>query len=274
MDYFLEPLEDLSTSGNQNLINQDQNLWDFKNVNIFSETNNILNLPNNEDFSNFINPGIFQNTTIKNPSNNKKLGRKNKGSLEIGEHGKNAIDNMTRKIKVILKNDLKKLLNLKIDQNLDLEIIKLDGKVYAKKDIQLLNIKQEVIIDTSVDAILKFLNSKIREFFSEDISTKIQYLPSNFNALLINKIYSMEDTESITSILDKTGLECLKYYRKDEDVFNDPNYKCLKGLEKGYEELKNEIKDEKYADQLINLIKEFEVIYASKNPRKKKVKYN
>ena len=83
--------------------------------------------------------------------------------------------------------------------------------------------------------------------------------------------------ENITSILDKTFLECLKYYRKDSDIINDSQYDCLKWLEKNFEVLKDRLmknNDERYADKLIKLIKEFEEIYSKKKSRVKRVEKN
>ena len=90
---------------------------------------------------------------------------------------------------------------------------------------------------------------------------------------------NLENTESITSILDKTMLECLKYYRKDEDIIDNYEFACLKGLEKKFEGLKDRLmknpekkNDEKYVDELIKLIMEFEDVYSKKKYRMKRSK--
>ena len=161
---------------------------------------------------------------------------------------------------------------------LNLSNIIINGKIYEKNEIKLLNIKQDQIKDTNVDTNLTFLNTKIKDILSEKISknNRIKY-PSNFNYILINKIYHIKNGESITSILDMTFLECLKYYRKDEDIINDAKYSCLKGFEKGFENLKDKLmkkNDEKYADMLIELIKKFEKVYFDKKSRVKRVNKN
>ena len=205
------------------------------------------------------------------------LGRKKKNSGEIGKHNKYAENNMTRKMKVIIKNDLLDFINSKIKKELNLTNIIINGDKYLNNEIKLLNIKQNQMIDITVDGNITFLNTKIRDILSEQISNNnpIKY-PSNFNDILINKIYQIENGESITSILDMTFLECLKYYRKDEDIINDAKYSCLKGLEKGFENLKerlmNNNEEEDYVDKLIELIQKFEVIYSTKKSRAKRVK--
>ena len=151
------------------------------------------------------------------------------------------------------------------------------GKNYYTNKIQLLNIKHALISDTTVDGTNKFLNLKIKDILSEDVSKNYKSYPLDFNAILIDQIYQNKNGESVTSILDKTFLECLKYFRKDEDIINDPQYDCLKGLEKNFETLKDRLmkkNDEKYADMFIELMKKLEIVYFNKKPRAKRVNKN
>ena len=283
-DYF----EDLSTNCLQNnnlLFNYDYEPI-INDINDLSELNNLFFEPNNSNNNtNELPKNIISSQNTNSPEINqiirpktKLLGRKKKNSGEIGKHDKYAENNMTRKMKVIIKNDLLDFINSKIKKELNLSNIIINGKIYKENEIKLLNIKQDQIKDTNVDFNLTFLNTKIKDILSEKISknNRIKY-PSNFNDILINKIYQIENGESITSILDMTFLECLKYYRKDEDIINDAKYSCLKGLEKGFENLKDRLiqkNDEKYADMLIELIKKFEKVYFDKKSRVKRVEKN
>lgn len=271
-----DSLEDLGTNyfsyflPFDNIFSKEENILFDKNF--FLEPNNNL-FPNTEiiDTSKI----ISENIPNIPEENNTHLGRKRKNSLEVGKHGKYAGDNMTRKMKVILKDNLLNFINSTIKETLNLSTIILNGNKYDKENIKLLNINQKIIIDTTVNGNKKFLALKIKDIFSQDISGSFSSFPSNFNALLIDKIYEMENVDNITSILDKTVLEGLKYFRKDEDVINNYNYNCLKGLEKGFEGLKKEImkkNDENYANNLIKLIKEFEIIYDNKKARTKRAK--
>lgn len=271
-----DSLEDLGTNyfsyflPFDNIFSKEENILFDKNF--FLEPNNNL-FPNTEiiDTSKI----ISENIPNIPEENNTHLGRKRKNSLEVGKHGKYAGDNMTRKMKVILKDNLLNFINSTIKETLNLSTIILNGKKYDKENIRLLNINQKITIDTTVNGNKKFLALKIKDIFSQDISRSFSSFPSNFNALLIDKIYEMENVDNITSILDKTVLEGLKYFRKDEDVINNYNYNCLKGLEKGFEGLKKEIMkkyDENYANNLIKLIKEFEIIYDNKKARTKRAK--
>ena len=280
-DYYLNFYSTKDANNLQYLdISIDNNENEFNDPIFIQENNNSLN--NSTEHGQcvlFANP-IEQNINkikVKEEQIKKKeqklLGRKTKDSGEIGAHGKYSEDNMTRKIKVILKKEILGLSNSKIKE-LNLSKLIINNKEYEKKEIQLLNIKQDVIIDTTIDGNKKFLDSKIKEILSEDISANFTSYPSNFNALLIEKLYEIENAESVTSILDKTILDALKYYRND-DIIKNPDYACFKGLEKGFDRLKGNLmknNDEKYADKLIKFIKEFEIVYNNKKPRSKRAK--
>ena len=249
-----------------------------------SETDTIPNnnniIQNNiiqQNINNNIQPKITNKETI---ATTKLLGRKKKDSGEIGKHDKTKEDNMIRKAKVLLKDNLLGFINKKIKENLKISEIIINNKRYENESIKLLNIRQKQIVDTTVDGNQKLLNTKIRDFFSDDISSIYTSQPSDFNSLLINKIYQIDYEKKVTSILDKTFLECLKYFRKDKDIdiIYDDNYKCLEGLEKGFDEIKNQLKkknnDEEYINNFIKLIKDFDKIYFSKKARAKRVKKN
>ena len=282
-DYF----ENLSTNCLQNnnlLLNYDYEPI-INDINDLSELNNLFFEPNySNNNTNELPKNIISSQNTNSPEINqiirpktKLLGRKKKNSGEIGKHNKYAENNMTRKMKVIIKNDLLDFINSKIKKELNLTNIIINGDKYLNNEIKLLNIKQKQMIDITVDGNITFLNTKIRDILSEQISNNNQLkYPSDFNAILIKTIYQIENGESITSILDMTFLECLKYYRKDEDIINDAKYSCLKGLEKGFENLKerlmNNNEEEDYVDKLIELIQKFEVIYSTKKSRAKRVK--
>ena len=288
IDIFNDEINYKSTNDFQNSISildlsfeKEQNLNNKYN---FTQLSNIFNEQNNSDVDELFNNNFIEENIILNSLNipkpiqtiNQKtlLGRKKKNSGEIGKHNKNSEDNLTRKMKVIIKNDLLDYINKKIKKKKISNII-INDKMYDKNKIKLLNIKQNQMKDTTVEGNQQFLNTKIKDIFSDETSGNYSNYPSNFNALLIEKIYQSKNMENITSILDKTFLECLKYYRKDEDIINDSKYECLKGLDKNFEELKDKImedNDEKYADDLIKLIKEFEIIYFNKKSRAKRAK--
>ena len=243
----------------------------LKSENINIVQNNIQNIS--------LNNNIPKNNVLYIPEAKKELkiksflGRKKKNSGEIGEHTKYFEDNMIRKFKPYLKDSLKDLLNLNIKENIKFPDNIINGQKY--KSIEILNINQKQIIDTSVEMNRELLQKTIKDFFSVDISGNYSSYPKNFNELLIQELYKKENGEKVISILEKTILESIKYFRMDKDVINNPNYSCLKGLEKSFENFKKELlkkNNEEYVNKMIDLIKNFENNYYNKRSRAKRSK--
>jgi hypothetical protein len=252
-------------------ININFNLTSFDNCNSI-----ILNNPIEED-SIFINPCKEQNICIPPiPNNNleKKnnlLGRKTKNSGDVGIHNKYSQDNMIRKIKVIIKDAILEHINSHINSIIK-NVIKLTVTIKNKeyKVDKLLNIRQNQIKDINVVQNRILLNKQLRYIFSDEIAGRYSNYPKNYNKIIIDKFYEI-GIQKITCILDLTLLECIKYFRKEENIINDERYDCLKGLEKKFENLTKELKKQKYEEHyiihLIELIKNFEEVYNKKNPR-------
>ena len=273
LDYELNFLSTKDCGNNTQLINDS-----FENESIELSKNDILTQINNNSI--FFDSNSLDRYEIPhfNPiQQNKKnlLGRKKKNSGEMGKHNKYSENNMIRKLKVIIKNALLNFINSKIKDEIKLSNIIINGKNYEKERFKLLNIKQDQIIDTSVENNIKFLNTKIKDILSYEVSGNYNNYPKDFNKLLIEKLYSIENMEKITCIFEITFLECLKFFRKDEKIINDTKYKCLNGLEKNFEEIKVKLlkeNDEKYVNGIINLMKNYEKIYSNKKSRKKRAK--
>lgn len=254
----------------------------FEEENYYNE-NNFINIHNEEE--NIIpNQDIIPIYNIASNINNVQndlnsqyvahnfiLGRKTKKSGLTGPHGKYAEDNRVRKVKVCLKDSLFRKINSEIQKNAI--SINIDGKEY--KVDGLLNINQEQTINTTVGENLKLLKRKLKDFFSVGISNKFKNYPKNFNKLIIEKLYQ-ENFTNVTSILDKTFLDSLKYFRKDKDVYDNEEFSCLQGIEKDFEELPQKFRkeghDNRYINMVINLINNFEQIYYEKTPRETKNK--
>jgi hypothetical protein len=134
-----------------------------------------------------------------------------------------------------------------------------------------LDIKQDKIVDINTLSNRKLLSEKVKDLLSEDISGRYKNIPKDFNRIAIDKLYEYGN-ETIISILETNLLDCIKFFRKDDDIINDENFSYLKGLEERYEKLPEELlkdnkNDQEYVDQLIKVIKTFEQIYAEKKPR-------
>jgi hypothetical protein len=197
------------------------------------------------------------------------LGRKRKDNQIKGIHTKYKEDNMIRKSKVLFKDSTIKYINKKINEINDNLFVNINGKEYKLEKI--LDIKQDKIVDINALSNRKLLSEKVKDLLSEDISGRYKNIPKDFNRIAIDKLYEYGN-ETIISILETNLLDCIKFFRKDDDIINDENFSYLKGLEERYEKLPEELlkdnkNDQEYVDQLIKVIKTFEQIYAEKKPR-------
>ena len=269
-DFYFQQKTDCNTNNALNYfpldIENESNIYDSPNIfdlelNFSSDNNNLFLYSSPQD--------------NKNPPAPKKesnfLGRKKKNSGEIGLHDKYSENNRVRKFKVIMKDALLDLINSKIKENIKLTVL-IDEKEFVVDG--LLNIRQNQIISTNVMDNRQLLDKTIREIFSDEIAKNFRKYPKNYNKIVIDKIYEIENEEKIIPILDLKFIDCIKYFRKEENYMDDERFFCLKGLEKKFENLSidliNEGNDEKYINMLFDLIYNFENIFFSKKSRKRR----
>jgi len=222
----------------------------------------------NQVNSNINNPeSNMNNTQLNSVSNHPNI--LNKKTKRNWPRSKYDEDIRIKKFKAYFKNTLFKKLNSEIIKNII--YINLNGEMNFVDGLKMIGKKQT--INTNVNENIRLLNTQLKEIFSVEISHKLKKkFPLNYNKLVIEKIYQ-ENLANVTCILDKTFLECLKYFRKDKDVYYNEEYSCLNGIEKDFEDLPTKFRSEGYDDRYINmiidLINNFEIIYENKMPRKK-----
>ena len=267
-DFYFQQKTDCNTNNALNYfpldIENESNIYDSPNIfdlelNFSSDNNNLFLYSSPQD--------------NKNPPAPKKesnfLGRKKKNSGEIGLHDKYSENNRVRKFKVIMKDALLDLINSKIKENIKLTVL-IDEKEFVVDG--LLNIRQNQIISTNVMDNRQLLDKTIREIFSDEIAKNFRKYPKNYNKIVIDKIYEIENEEKIIPILDMKYIDCIKYFRKEQNYMDDERFFCLKGLEKKFENLSVDLikegNDEKYINMLFNLIYNFENIFLAKKSRK------
>lgn len=270
-DFYFQQKTDFNTNNAFNYLSIDNgnefNLYD--NPNIFDTE---LNLPSdNDNLFLYSSPQNNKNPQAPKKTNNF-LGRKKKNSGEIGSHDKYSENNRVRKFKVIMKDALLDLINSKIKENINLTII-IEQKEFVVDG--LLNIRQDQIISTNVMDNRQLLDKTIREIFSDEIAHNFRKYPKDYNKIVIDKIYEIENGEKIKSILDMKYIDCIKYFRKEQSYMDDEKFFCLKGLEKKFENLSFDLKiegyDEKYIKMLFDLIYKFEIIFFEKKSRKRRI---
>ena len=213
-----------------------------------------------------------KSSTFKSVEKNILLGRKRKNSELKGKHTKYNLDNRIRKVKVLFKNALLEFINSKME-NMQL-IVEIKGKKYIANE--LLNIRPNLMEDITINANKTLIDTPIKNILSDDISGTYKKYPSNYNKIVIEKIFENEKNKILIDILNMKFLECLKYYRKDKEIIDNNKYNCLKGLEEKYENLPKLLQknvdsyDKEYEDGIFDLIENFETIFSEKTPRTKK----
>lgn len=138
----------------------------------------------------------------------KMRGRKRKNSQEKPIHDKYSKDNVIKRIKTLLLDYLSKFMNNKINEVYSGHI----GFVIFKKEF--LKMNQNQITDSKNDKI--FLYKKVKELFSENISTKFTNFPLEHNKILINTLLNEANgniRKIFEEILNLTFIECLEYFR-------------------------------------------------------------
>ena len=194
---------------------------------------------------------------------NKKRGR----AKEIGdyEHNRFSDDNLRRKIKHILLNNLLYFINFMIKKIYDNSI----GKGIFSLVLLTLNQKQKS--NASIQYNQEFLYKSIGDIFSDDISTRYTYYPPYHNKRVVNYLKSdpiAKNTEFFTKIFNLSFLDCLKHFRGSIKIDE------LKGM-KGIEIIKEKYKDDDdYIKSLNYYIMNYEIIINKKKPRHRKKKKN
>jgi hypothetical protein len=162
----------------------------------------------------------------KEGKHSKETRKRGRNPKESGKHNKFSDDNIRRKIKRILINELQEFINNKINDFYDKNI----GQGFFKK--KLLPMSQKQISDASSLFNKEFLNKSLKDIFSENISTRNKILPLNFNKLVIEKLINeQEETKRVyfQNLFSLTFIQCLRHFR-GEDRINELS--GLNGIDK------------------------------------------
>ena len=209
-------------------------------------------------------PDEGKNTKIRFTS--KKTQRENFESKEK-KHDKYATDNMLKKIKIsfVNKNGIINYINSEIKR--DNELFKILGNRL------LLGINTNELIKPNVQYNKDLIKTKLKDILYVEVMEKYGMDMKYNNRELIDKIYSCKEGKKITDILEKTFLECLRYYRKDKEYINNIKYSCLNGLQNQFDNLIEKLKEkheEKYVNEFIDFIKNYENFIEKRIPKDKK----
>ena len=192
----------------------------------------------------------------------KKVGRKRK--LDYEDNHKIANDNMIRKCKLLVINNCIEFLNFQIKKIYHNNI----GEGILIKKI--LDINQIQKSDNKLESTKLFLNKKLSEIFSVDISSKYTSFLPDHNKILISRLLNEEDIEKrekFQKIFNLTFADCIQLF-----LGNNNKYIEFEGFPV-LDEIKDELnEDNEYLEKIKNFLLNFEDIIKHKKPRKRNKK--
>ena len=223
---------------------------------------------NNYNENPFVEKGVAKPANIhidiknENSADIKFLGRKKADDKSIRSHTKFSDDNTRRKIKSTVVNDLSEFINIKIEDLYGKDV----GEGMVRK--RLMKLGQKQISNASVEFNQKFLYKKLKNIFSEKVTSRItNYSPERNKEVIEELINDQNEKRSnyFKGLFNLTFLECLKYYRGD-DIYIE----YLQGFKKFSQDefIQNEGKD--YTQHFMAYLKNYEIILQKKKPRKQK----
>ena len=192
----------------------------------------------------------------------KKVGRKRK--LDYEDNHKITNDNMIRKCKHLVINNCIEFLNFQIKKIYHNNI----GEGILIKKI--LDINQIQKSDNKLESTKLFLNKKLSEIFSVDISSKYTTFLPDHNKILISRLLNEEDIEKrekFQKIFNLTFADCIQLFLGNNNKYIE--FKAFPVLD----EIKDELnEDNEYLEKIKNFLLNFEDIIKHKKPRKRNKK--
>ena len=141
-----------------------------------------------------------------------------------------------------------------------------------KKNKELMGLKKISSVQTkliSKKENLLWLNSQIKDIFSQNLTTKIVSFDKDYNIKLIDKLYKEGKEEKVINILNKTIKDLWRAYINDDA---NQNFRGFETLKNDIDKLKKIGESEKYIELYVNVAKKFEDIFNEINPRNIKLK--
>ena len=243
-------------------------------INNFSSNNNYSDEDSVESENLYLIGGVEEAIDVNGINNKKKIFKIIKISNKKGRcpnsykeehkdvifvHGKTSNDNITRKVKTHMSNSLLDFVN------------KIYAKEYqeinngSKKENWLKPISKNSKITISKDENLKWLDMKVKDYLSSDVSMKNKHYEIDHNAKEIEKVITEGNMLGVCQILNMEIREVLNYYATDSELkISDISFVTLKTDFKDFNE-----SDESYFSKIQNIAKNFESDFSGKKRRRK-----
>ena len=263
---FLNQNDDLkSNSNDENKLFKDDDS-DFK-----SYINNNLNITEKKE-EKYVFQIRNENKLIKKINKNikpifkitkvNKLGRTKKNESRKGKHNKLSQDNVIRRFKVQFINNLLQYVN---------SLFKINNYGKSKTPINIIKKTNSIFVKSiNKEDNLKWLDTKLKDTFSQQISTKLSNFDMDYNKKLLERIYEKNEEKNVIKILQKTIKDMLFIYINNDPENEYPGFKTLKDDIKKFNDLGE---TEAYIEMYDLVAKSFEMIFSTMTGRKKR-KYN
>ena len=213
-----------------------------------------------------INIQDIQDDNLKNEKNEMcdfaTIGKK-RGRNSSGKHNKFSDDNLRRKVKHLVLSYTMKFINEKISELYEGNI----GSGIFRKELLTINQKQKA--NAKVEFNQEFLDKKLGDIFSEDISTRFTIFPLNHNRQVIIDLKNETDNNKriyFNNLFNISFLECLKHFRGEIVINELIGLSGMNNVEETYKE------DNEYLETLKYYIMNYEEITNNKKKRNRKNK--
>ena len=198
----------------------------------------------------------------------KQRGRKKKDEFNKNNnedknyHSKSKQDNVIHKIKVIFIESTMNFINKRYEV--------FAAKKGNKNAKFLLRIKSEFTESIQKDTNLLFLNTKIKDLFSSDLSGKYTNFNKDYNKTIIKELYQKNEANDVIEIMEKTVEELLQNYINGD--YEEEGFYIENDLKNVREKMDNneEKNVDDYTQYFLETAKNFGKIFRNKIPRRKK----
>ena len=142
--------------------------------------------------------------------NERKKGRLplNRRPLNIPKHNKNSLDNIATKIKAHFVKKTLKYVNKKFNEFL--------LRNNRKKKTLLMNIKPDSYKKFSKKANQNFINLKIHQLFSADLTNRIREFPKYYNRTQIKSLFEKNEAIEVIEIMNSSVKEMYEIYSSNK----------------------------------------------------------
>ena len=200
---------------------------------------------------------------VINPENNNDNNNDNNNINNSIVHDKFADDNMKKKCKNIVLKCILEFINNKIKKLYNNDI----GHGNYEKNLKTLGEKSKMT--TTADSYSDFMKKKLKDIFSEKISTKYSNFSPEHNKMIIKSLIEEKDDSKklyFGKLFNLTFEDCLKNFRGDTDLEELKGFKNLDFVKKELVK-KSEENGEEYSKYFAYYIKNYEKLINKKTKK-------